>query len=145
LRHTWLSGIVTLVIVAAVTGILTYPLCGALFRCGCVTVWAGAADHCNVHATVGPHCPWCESSALGAMGFVVIVAGQAAAWLLARRRGAAPIAATLVAVAALPLAALFAGALTFLLSDYPHFLVHNARARTGIPEGPVTTRIPEVR
>ena len=52
---------------------------------------------------------------------------------------------TIVAIAALPLAALLAGALTFLLTDYPHFLLHDARARTGIPEGPVTTRAPVVR
>ena len=134
-----------MVIVVTVTSVFTDPLCGALFRCGCVTLWGGAADHCNIHAAAGPHCPWCKSSALGAMGFVLILSVQIGAWLLARRRGAAPFASTLVAVAALPLAALFAGALTFLLSDYPHFLVHNARARTGIPAGPVTTGAPRVR
>lgn len=145
MRHTFLTGALSLVIVATLTGVLTYPLCGALFRCGCVSVWAGAADHCNVHAAAGPHCPWCESAALGAMGFVLMVAAQAGAWQLARRRGAAPLASTIVAIAALPLAALLAGALTFLLTDYPHFLLHDARARTGIPEGPVTTRAPVVR
>jgi hypothetical protein len=141
----FLSGALSLVIVATLTGLLTYPLCGALFRCGCVSVWAGAADHCNVHAATGPRCPWCENSTLGAMGFGLMLAAQAGAWQLARRSGARPLASALVAVAALPLAALLAGALTFLLTDYPHFLVRDARGRAGIPDGPVTTRAPAVR
>jgi hypothetical protein len=120
--------------------VFTYPLCGWIFRCGCVSVWAGAADHCNIHLTRDFHCPWCEHVGLGALAFVLMIAGQALAFALLRRRGRSAWTSTLGAIAALPLAALLAGALTFLLTDYPHFLVQDARKRFGLPPGPIRTR-----
>lgn len=119
-----------------------YPLCGALFRCGCVGPWSGAAERCNVHAGHGPHCPWCEHVSLGAAGFGLTLAGQWLAFGLARRRGASAAAATAAAVAALPLAALLAGGATWLVTDYPHFLVPDARDRLGLPPGPIPSHAP---
>ena len=106
---------------AAVAGVFAYPLCASIFRCGCVTLWGGAADHCNVHLPGAFHCPWCEQLGLGALGFALMLAGQTLAFALARRQGGSVRASTLWGVAALPLAALLAGGLTFLLTDYPHF------------------------
>lgn len=117
-----------------------YPLCGALFRCGCVALWSGAAERCNVHAGHGPHCPWCEHPALGAAGFGLTVAAQSLAFSLARRRGASAAASTAAAVAALPLAVLLAGGATWLVTDYPHFVVEDARQRLGLPPGPIASR-----
>jgi hypothetical protein len=97
---------------ATVPAVFTYPLCGWLFRCGCVSLWGGAADHCNVHLAQAFHCPWCEHPGLGALGFALLFA------------------------------ALLAGGLTFLLTDYPHFLVTGARERIGLPPGPIGTHAP---
>jgi hypothetical protein len=130
------------VLLVLVTGLSFYPLCGAFFRCGCASLGAGAADHCNVHAREGPHCPWCDRPALGAVGLGVTLAGQAAAFSVSRRRGATPTAGLLAAILALPLAALLAGALTFLATDYPHFLTREARSSLGLPRGPISTRAP---
>jgi hypothetical protein len=127
----------------ALVAAFTYPLCGFLFRCGCLSLWDEAADHCNIHMAGAFHCPWCEHVGLGALGFAVMIAGQVLAFVLLRRRGGSVRASTLGAVAALPLAALLAGGLTFLLTDYPHFLARNARERIGLPPGPIGTHAPE--
>ncbi len=127
---------------ATLPAVFTYPLCGWLFRCGCVSLWGGAADHCNIHLARAFHCPWCEHPGLGALGFALLFAGQALAFVLVRRQGGSVRTSTLGAVAALPVAALLAGALTFLLTDYPHFLVQDARERIGLPLGPIGTHAP---
>ena len=41
------------------------------------------------------------------------------------------------ALVALPLLSVGGGALAWLTTDYPHFLVHDARARLGLPAGPL--------
>ena len=128
---------------ATLPAVFTYSLCGWIFRCGCVSLWGAAAEHCNIHLARAFHCPWCEHAGLGALSFALLFAGQALAFALVRRQGASVRASTLGAVAALPVAALLAGALTFLLSDYPHFLVMGARERIGLPPGPIGTRAPE--
>ncbi|HSB61112.1 MAG TPA: hypothetical protein VLI67_05295 [Vicinamibacteria bacterium] len=128
--------------VLAVTGVLMFSICGALFRCGCRALWSGAAEHCNVHAAQGPRCPWCEHPVLGAAGFALTAGGQVLAYVLARRGGASPRAATGVAAAALPRSALLAGAATWLLTDYPHFLVPDARDRLSLLGGPIPSRAP---
>jgi hypothetical protein len=129
---------------ATLTGVFTYPLCGWIFRCGCASVWDGApAVHCNIHLSGAFHCPWCEHLGLGALGFGLMIAGQALVFALVRRRGGSVRASTLWGVAALPVAALLAGGLTFLLTDYPHFLVHGARERIGLAPGPIGTRAPQ--
>lgn len=53
--------------VFAFTAAFAINFCGMLFQCGCESPWFGAADHCNIHQPVGPHCPWCTH---GGMGFV---------------------------------------------------------------------------
>lgn len=130
---------------ATLAAVLMYPLCGWIFRCGCESLWGSAADHCNIHLARAFHCPWCEHAGLGALGFALVLAGQALAFALVRRQGGSIQASTLGAIAALPVAALLAGGLTFLLTDYPHFLALDARERIGLPPGPIGTRAPEPR
>lgn len=58
------------VVAVAFTCVFFINFCNLVYRCGCTYLWAGAADHCNIHT--GPkHCPFC---AIGQ-------AGQGAVWL----------------------------------------------------------------
>ena len=126
-------------IVVAVSSVFRLPLCHLVFRCGCETMWGAAAEHCNVHAKAGEHCPWCDDRRLGTAGFGLTLAAQAAAFALVRSRKRSVGAATVAAVAALPLAVLLSGGASWLATDYPHFVVKDARARLGIPPGPLRT------
>jgi hypothetical protein len=126
-------------VVLAVTSVLLYPLCHQVFRCGCRTMWGGAADHCNVNAKEGPHCPWCDDVRLGAFGYLATLGLQAAVFAVGRWRRVSIASSTLAAVVALPVAVLLAGGVTWLLTDYPHLVVKDARDRLGVPAGPVRT------
>jgi hypothetical protein len=126
-------------VVLVVTSVFLHPFCHQIFRCGCRTLWGGPTDHCNVNAKVGPHCPWCDDLRLGTFGYLLTVVLQAAAFAVARRRPVSIIAATMVAVVALPLAMLVAGGASWLVTDYPHFVMEDARGRLGVPPGPVRT------
>ena len=122
--------------VAALTAALLTPLCGLLYRCGCAPPWSEGQGRCNVQRPEGPHCPWCEHQALGALAAALTLGGQALVFRAVRRRSATATAA-LVAALALPPITIVAGALTWLPTNYPHFLVEDARARMGLPEGPI--------
>jgi hypothetical protein len=77
-----LSRVASLGIVSALSALFFIDLCDLIFDCNCRSLWAGAADHCNVHDPSTRDCPWCTSGAWGVyvpMG--VIVAGQALALL----------------------------------------------------------------
>jgi hypothetical protein len=122
---------------ATATGVALLPLCGVLHRCGCRAPWAGGESHCNVHNSEGPHCPWCEHRALGGLAAAGTIGGQGLAFLLVRRRGGPLRRSALAAVGVLPVSLLVSGAAAWLLTDYPHFLVENARERLGVPKGPL--------
>lgn len=124
-------------VVGVVAIVFLYPLCGLAFRCGCEAMWMRAAEHCNVHRPGGPHCPWCEHVALGGMGFVLTLALQASAYVYAWRRSRSGLAAGFAALLALPLAAVLAAFLTWLPTDYPHFLANDLRPQLGLPAGPI--------
>lgn len=51
---------------AALTSLFLINLCHAVYRCGCRSLWAGAAAHCNIHTLGSRHCPWCS---IGTAGF----------------------------------------------------------------------------
>jgi hypothetical protein len=114
-----------------------YPFCGLAFRCGCVATGMGAAAHCNVHASTGPHCPWCELPWLGTFGLVLTLVAQGLVYRAVFRRSASAATAAFAAALAFPLAALLAALLTWLATDYPHFFVEGARASLGAPAGPL--------
>lgn len=122
--------------VAAVTAVLLTPICGALHRCGCQAPWAGGKDYCNAKAASGPHCPWCEHPALGAVASAVVFGGQLLVFGLVSSR-ASLLSAAAAALVALPLLSVAGGALAWLPTDYPHFLAHDARSRLGLPAGPI--------
>jgi hypothetical protein len=73
---------------AVVTSLLFINFCNLVYQCGCRSLWAGAAEHCNIHDAESRHCPWCSIGVLGA-GAVwgVIVGSQAAVAFLWRGSG----------------------------------------------------------
>jgi len=55
---------------AAVTCVFFINLCNWIYQCGCQSLWAAAAAHCNVHNPNVRHCPFC---AHGQTGYVVVL------------------------------------------------------------------------
>ena len=123
-------------LVAGVSAILLTPVCGALHRCGCRSLWAGGESHCNARVAGVEHCPWCEHRALGALAAVLIVGGQLGVYWIGRRRFGPAAAASAALVALAPLS-VGVGVLLWLPTDYPHFLATGARSSLGLPDGPI--------
>jgi hypothetical protein len=71
-------------IVAALAIVGAHPFCNLVFHCGCGALTLTA--HCNIHAAMPPHCPWCAQPAWFALAalFALVMAG--AAMMLVRRR-----------------------------------------------------------
>jgi len=113
-----------LVLLAAVsTSTFMTPLCGFLFKCGCVWNWAGADRHCNIHQGSPPHCPWCAHGSLGyVLPLVGLTLGQFSSGLLTLRLGGSLAFSGLVTVASIVPVALLLGYLTIHLTSYPYFL-----------------------
>ena len=62
----------------AISLIFFIDVCGLVFGCGCRSLWAGAAEACNVHNPEGPRCPWCaHPAAAGAVAFAAMAIVQA--------------------------------------------------------------------
>ena len=55
---------------AVITCVFVINFCALIYRCGCHSFWAGAADECNIHNSEMHHCPWCS---IGTEGFAAIV------------------------------------------------------------------------
>jgi hypothetical protein len=67
------------VVAAAITSVWFINFCAAVFGCGCHSLWAGAAQHCNVHNDLPPHCPWCVQCGVYGLGaYIAMVLAQAA-------------------------------------------------------------------
>lgn len=56
---------------AAFTLVFLINFCNLVYQCGCRSLWAGAADHCNIHTPGVKHCPWCS---IGDAGFAGVTA-----------------------------------------------------------------------
>src|SRR5262245_13638654 len=94
-----------------------HPVCAALFRCGCEPVWAGGAEHCNIHTPGVPHGPWCTR--LFPVWLALAAApGVVAAWIVARRSGSTGHGWVAGLVGYL-LGALVSGLVAALLTGYP--------------------------
>lgn len=46
-------------LLAAITSVFYIDLCNLFFQCGCRSLWAGAAEKCNIHRAGVKHCPIC--------------------------------------------------------------------------------------
>src|SRR5216683_7971872 len=94
---------------AGITSIFIINFCAWIFRCGCHSLWAGAAETCNIHHAVGKHCPWCSYGNAGfALAFALILVPQFAISFWPRRLGWKP--RLTLAIAAFPvMGALVAG------------------------------------
>jgi hypothetical protein len=57
-----------------VTAVFFINFCDLVYRCGCRSLWAGAAAHCNIHRASGPHCPWCSVGQAGSLAVFLFIA-----------------------------------------------------------------------
>lgn len=79
LKHRrWLLKLGLFSVAAAFTYLFFINWCDWVYGCGCTFLWAGAADHCNIHQPNPPHCPWCVRTDLSGIAFFVTLAAQAA-------------------------------------------------------------------
>ena len=63
-----------------VTSLLFINFCALVFRCGCHSLWAGAADMCNIHREGSRHCPWCARNPAYAYAVMVIPQALVSFW-----------------------------------------------------------------
>jgi hypothetical protein len=95
---------------AAVTCTFFINFCDWIYRCGCRSLWAGAAAHCNVHDPGARHCPFCEHGAavyIAVLSWILIPQLAVSVWpsrldwpiRLALALLAFPVAGSIVAVA----------------------------------------------
>jgi len=59
--------------------VLFINVCAWIFKCGCVSLWAGAEMACNIHMAHAKHCPFC---AHGWQGQALVMTAIAAPQLL---------------------------------------------------------------
>lgn len=69
-----------LVVFAAAAGaasLLFLDFCDLFYDCGCVSLWAGGAAHCNIQTPGPPDCPYCAHPrvAYGALFGTIVVQG----------------------------------------------------------------------
>lgn len=57
----------------AVTFAFFINLCDLIYQCGCQSLWAGAAEHCNVHVAGVKHCPFCAHGNTGYASVLALV------------------------------------------------------------------------
>ena len=69
---------VAFLLALAVTGIFFVDWCAVVSQCGCLSLWNGNATYCNIHAPMGPHCPWCAHPLAG--GGIAFGAAVVAQW-----------------------------------------------------------------
>jgi hypothetical protein len=106
-----------LVIVLALGSVFVIDVCGLVFGCGCRSLWAGAAEACNIHNEGPPHCPWCEHPlAAGAVAFGAMAVVQAAVILGPGRAGL--LLRSVLALLSFPLIASAVGTIQGFLWEY---------------------------
>jgi hypothetical protein len=81
-----LTRLAALGICGGLAALFFIDLCDLIFDCGCRSLWAGAADHCNVHDPATPSCPWCTSGRWGLYLPMGAILGAQAIALLAPGR-----------------------------------------------------------
>ena len=85
------------VVAAAAVSVFFLDLCHLTYDCGCVSLRAGGAAHCNIRTPGPPDCPYCARpgaaygalfAAIGAQGLICFVPGRRKPRPLARVAGA---------------------------------------------------------
>jgi hypothetical protein len=71
----------------AVTCTLFINFCAWIFKCGCMSLWAGADMACNIHAAAGRHCPWCSHGQAGYTLVMMLLSAPQLAFVLSSRFG----------------------------------------------------------
>ena len=62
-------------IVVGISSFTLLPMCNLLFSCGCTVA---GAQHCNVHNTEAPRCPWCaHGNGVFTLAYAVALLGAA--------------------------------------------------------------------
>ena len=116
--RAWRTGLPIFAVSAAVTCLFLVDFCNAVYRCGCRSLWAGGAAHCNIHMAAGRHCPWCSIGTAGfflAALFPILVAQ----WALSSHPRRWPwLLRLLAALLAFPLTGTLAALLTGWLTGY---------------------------
>ncbi len=75
--RSWSLRLACLAVALALSQTLFIQYCDLLFDCGCQPLWAGRAEHCNIHNPEPPHCPWClDGGAIGRWANAAIVVSQ---------------------------------------------------------------------
>ena len=69
------SRILLVLATIAVTSVTGYPLCNAVFQCGCTWPLLGGDAHCNIHHAGPPDCPVCAYPGVAAAFSAVLLAG----------------------------------------------------------------------
>lgn len=69
------AGKASIIAVAAslITSSFFIDFCNLVYRCGCKSLWNGAAEACNIHLSRTHHCPWCSIGDGGASGIWLAV------------------------------------------------------------------------
>ena len=113
----WIGGVSVLLAGAAISTIGFIDLCNMVFGCGCRSLWDGAAQDCNIHLSVGRHCPWCENpSSAGGVAFAAVMLTQSVVSFWPMNLGLWV--RLTIAIAALPIVGGTIGLLQGLLSGY---------------------------
>ena len=108
----WAFGIAILV-----TAVFFVDFCALVFECGCRSLWNGISTYCNIHAAMGPHCPWCEHPlAGGGVAFGITLLTQWGAFFLPKNVSLGK--RCVLAVIAFPLAAAVVALVQGLVSGY---------------------------
>ena len=116
MKRSLLPRLACLAVAIGVAWIFFIQYCDLLFDCGCRALWAGRADHCNIHAALPPHCPWClDGGRLGHWSHASVLASQALLALWPGRFGPGRVIAVFLAF---PMTGAVAGALAGIATGY---------------------------
>src|SRR5688572_2342628 len=62
---------------ATVSAVFFIDFCNWIYSCGCRSLWAGAAAHCNIHTAGVKHCPFCSFGTPGyGASYLAVLAPQ---------------------------------------------------------------------
>jgi hypothetical protein len=80
--------ILALAIVLPIAAASVHSACDLYFDCGCLPLWSGGVEHCNIHDPAPPDCPWCNEVAFRGVAALILLgvaAGVGAGVRLSRR------------------------------------------------------------